>query len=322
MWDFSVGSSVSIIARTWPFLVLRTVVFGTFCAIFVILSASGAIIGHQLGPQHLDISAMQGATYGTIGGMWLAMAVLYYLREYALYLVKAGHIAVMVELLDGRPVPGGFAQIKAGSAVVRANFAEASALFVLDQMIKAALKSMDKFFKTIGKFIPFLAPILAFVQAVLTIAITYIDEMILAHIMRTRPANSWRAAADALVLYAQNGRAMLRNAFWLAIVIIVAEVAVAALVYFVLPVPEIPQLGPDGDVVVRVIAAAATVILLAHLVVEPFAVCTMLQAFNHVSDGQSPDPSTERELENRSDAFVDLKRGHGAPAGAFGQPAE
>ena len=36
---------------------------------------------------------------------------LYLLREYILYVVKAGHIAVMVHLIDGREVPDGQGQI-------------------------------------------------------------------------------------------------------------------------------------------------------------------------------------------------------------------
>ncbi len=49
--------------------------------------------------------------WGGLLGFGLTAGILYFLREYILYVVKAGHIAVMVELLDGRPMPEGRGQI-------------------------------------------------------------------------------------------------------------------------------------------------------------------------------------------------------------------
>ena len=74
--------------------------------------------------------------WGGIFGFGLVSLSLYWLREYILYLVKAGHIAVMVHLIDGADVPGGQSQIAYAQQVVHERFAEANVLFVLDQLIK------------------------------------------------------------------------------------------------------------------------------------------------------------------------------------------
>ena len=54
---------------------------------------------------------MTFAFWGGIVGFGLVSLALYWIREYILYIVKAGHIAVMVHLIDGRDVPGGQGQI-------------------------------------------------------------------------------------------------------------------------------------------------------------------------------------------------------------------
>ena len=54
--------------------------------------------------------------------------MLFFVRDYILYIVKAGHIAVMVEIMQGGVVPGGRGQIEYATPVVKARFGEASAL--------------------------------------------------------------------------------------------------------------------------------------------------------------------------------------------------
>ena len=55
-----------------------------------------------------------------------------FLRGYLSYLVKSGHVAVMVEFMDGKTLPGGGRQIGFAQGVVSARFCQASALFALD----------------------------------------------------------------------------------------------------------------------------------------------------------------------------------------------
>ena len=48
-------------------------------------------------------------------------------------------------------------------------------------------------------------------------SLTYVDEIILAYNIRTRSNNPWQSSKDALILYAQNGGSMMKNAVWLSI---------------------------------------------------------------------------------------------------------
>lgn len=321
MWDFSFKTSLIIIMKTWPFLVMRAIVYGVFVLIFCGLIASGAIIGHEMGPALTNFGGTQSAIFGALGGFGLAGLVIRILREYSLYLVKAGHIAIMGDMLAGKKVESGFAQLSQGADAVRSNFAETSTLFVFDQLIKGVLKVIDKFMRTAGSFIPFLAPIIGILQTIVNSALTYIDEMILAHIMRNRPANPWRAGADALVIYMQNGKMMFKNAFWLACFVAIMEIAILAVVIFLVPMPELVFGGEDASLIIRIFTGMAVILVSALIFFEPFAVCTMLQVFNKVAD-QNPDPDMEAWLADKSEAFRELRAGKPETVLGAVQPAE
>jgi hypothetical protein len=111
MWDFSVSRSLGLMARTMPFILLRVAVYFGIAAAYVIVTGTGAGIGWGVGALG-DESFQAGSVFwgGTIG-FGLTASVIYFLREYILYVVKAGHIAVLVELLDGREMPEGKSQV-------------------------------------------------------------------------------------------------------------------------------------------------------------------------------------------------------------------
>ncbi len=116
---------------------------------------------------------------------------LFLAREYILYLVKAAHIAVLVEIFDGRDVPGGRGQIAYGAEFVKTHFLQSSVLFAVDRLIKGVLNA---FFRTVNFFtaflpVPALQQLLRVAETVVRMSLTYVDEIILAHLIRTRTTN-------------------------------------------------------------------------------------------------------------------------------------
>ncbi len=68
--------------------------------------------------------------------------------------------------------------------------------------------------------IPFLQTLIGLVNAVMRMSLTHVDEIIPAHLLRSRAGQPLGTVAqDALVLYAQNYRHMLKNAAWLTLLI-------------------------------------------------------------------------------------------------------
>src|SRR5690606_9332906 len=152
-------------------------------------------------------------------GFGLVAAVMYLVREYVLYIVKAGHIAMLVKLLDGEQMPEGRSQITYAREEVTKRFAQASVLFGVDQLVKGVLRAITGLVRGIVSILPIpgARQLVSILQAFLRIAVGFIDEVILAYAIRTKSDNAWASARTGLVLYAQNYKPMLKNAAWLAL---------------------------------------------------------------------------------------------------------
>jgi hypothetical protein len=144
-----------------------------------------------------------------------------------------------------------------------------------------------------------------------------VDEVILAHTIRTRSENPFASAKEALVLYGQNAKPMIKNAAWLTlfswvlsiVVFLVMLAPAAALVYM------IPGAWSAGGLVFALIFAWAVKVAL----IEPFAIACLLQSFFKAIEGQTPNPEWEAKLDNASKKFRKLGERAGSWAGGGGR---
>lgn len=307
MWNFSIGRSLRLMVQTMPFILFRALVYFGMALAYVLVTGIGAGIGWGiggLGDEGFQASAMG---WGAFAGLGLTAGVLYFLREYVLYVVKAGHIAVLVQLLDNQPMPGGRSQISHASAVVKARFAQTSVLFALDQLSKGVIRAVTGLVQGVAALLPVpgIQQILGIVRAFLRIAVGLVDEVILAYAIRGNSHNPWASAHTALVLYAQNAKVMIKNAAWLTLIVyglsflvfLVMLAPAAALVYMV------PGAWSAGGVVFALIFAWAV----KATVIEPFAIACLLQAYFGAIEGQAPSPEWDARLTAASKKFVELK---------------
>lgn len=323
MWDFSVGRSVAIMFRTWPFILFRMIVYFAMTLAYVAATGTGAGIGWGVGHIFADGGPEGTAFYGGIAGFALVSIAVYWIREYILYVLKAGHIAVMVHLMDGRDVPGGQGQIAYAKAVVRQRFAEANILFVVDQLVKGAIRAVTGLLGGIAAFLPGLDGLVRFANTVIRISLTYVDEIILGYNIRIDSSSPFETARQGVVLYAQNGMKMVKNAVWLALilwgvtfVIFLLMLAPAGAVVYLMP----SQLSGWSFVLAIVFAWA-----LKAAFVEPFAIASLMQVYFKTIEGQAPNPEWDHRLSEVSRQFRELKNkamssfGEG-PAGPTPQP--
>ena len=140
MADFSFSTSMGLMRRTAPFIVFRMAVYFGIAVAYVLVTGTGAGVGWGIGAFGDDEFRAASTMWGGVIGFGATAAVLYFLREYILYMVKAGHIAVMVEYLEGKELPEGRGQIDHAQRVVRERFGQANALFALDQIVKGVLR--------------------------------------------------------------------------------------------------------------------------------------------------------------------------------------
>ena len=301
MWDFSVSEALGLMRRTAPFVLFRIVVYFGITVALILATGTGAGLGWGIGNFGDEEFRISSTFYGGIGGFGITAGVIFFFRDYLLYVVKAGHIAVMVELMEGGTIPGGKGQIDYAATVVKARFGQASLLFALDQVIKGVITAVTGLVQGILAFVPGMDRVMGVVRAYLRLAVGLVDEVILAHAIRTKAENPWDSAREALVLYGQNARPMLVNAAWLtaivyglSFVVFLLMLAPAAAVVWL-----IPGAWSAGGLVFALVFAWAVKAAL----IEPFAIACMLQVYFKVTKGQTPDPEWEARLSKVSDKF-------------------
>jgi uncharacterized membrane protein len=312
VWDFSVRQSLSLMARTSPFILFRLAVYVGIAIAYVVTTGVGAGLGFGVGSFWGGDGQASGAIWGGIFGFGLTAAVLYFLREYILYVVKAGHIAVLVELIDGREVPDGQGQIEYATTVVKSRFAETSVLFAIDQLVKGVLRAVVGIAQGIATLLPIpgLQQLTGLIRAFLNIAVGFVDEVILAYAIRTNSTNPWQSAQSALVLYAQNYKPMLKNAAWLVII----TYGLSALVFLVMLIPAgiVVGLFQNGWGAATVVFALVFAWAIKAAILEPFAICCMMQAYFRTIAGQTPNPEWDARLGSVSRKFQEIKDKAGA----------
>ncbi|CAN7354483.1 hypothetical protein [Mesorhizobium caraganae] len=308
MWDFDIGRSVSIMIRTWPFIVFRMIVYFGITLAYIVATGSGASVGYGVGHISTDPDGpLSFALWGGIVGIGVVSIAIYWIREYILYVVKAGHIAVMVHLIDGRDVPNGQDQIAYAKDVVEERFAEANILFVLDQLVKGAIRAITGLIGGIAAFLPIpgLGGLVAFINTVIRLSLTYVDEIILGYNIRINSSSPFETARQGVVLYAQNGKTMVKNAVWLAVimwgvsfVIFLLMLAPAAAIMWFIP----GQLGGWAFVLAILLAWAFKAAF-----IEPFAIACLMQVYFKTIEGQVPNAEWDQRLAEASSKFRELR---------------
>ncbi|MER8676325.1 MULTISPECIES: hypothetical protein [unclassified Mesorhizobium] len=308
MWDFEIGRSVSIMIRTWPFIALRMIVYFGITLAYIVATGSGASVGYGVGHISTDPDGpLSFALWGGIVGIGIVSIALYWIREYILYVVKAGHIAVMVHLIDGRDVPNGQDQIAYAKDVVKERFAEANILFVVDQLVKGAIRAITGLIGGIAAFLPIpgLGGLVAFINTVIRLSLTYVDEIILGYNIRINSSSPFETARQGVVLYAQNGKTMVKNAVWLAVimwgvsfVIFLLMLAPAAAIMWFIP----GQLGGWAFVLAILLAWAFKAAF-----IEPFAIACLMQVYFKTIEGQVPNAEWDQRLAEASSKFRELR---------------
>jgi hypothetical protein len=188
---------------------------------------------------------------------------------------------------------------------VKTHFAESSVLFGVDQLIKGVLRA---FFRTINFFtaflpVPALQTAVRIAEAIVRMSLTYVDEIILAYLIRTRTTNPWETAKDGLILYVQNYKHFLKNAAWLSVFLWCAT----ALIFLVIvgPFAALAAVMHGGGLwalaLAFIFAWAAKAALL-----EPVAVACLMQVYFKTIEGQTPNAEWEERLNTVSTRFRDL----------------
>lgn len=305
MWDFSIGHTLGLLARTYPFILLRMLVYFGITFAYIVATGGGAAIGYGVG--HVSDDPTAFTLWGAVIGIGVVSIALYWIREYLLYILKAGHIAVMVELMQGKPLPDGQGQIAHARQIVTARFGEANMLFLLDQLIKGVIRAITGLVGGVGMLLPIpgLQGLLSFINTIIRISLTYVDEIILGYNVRVGSTNPWETSRQALVLYAQNGKRMVKNAIWLTVMLYV--LALVIFVVMLAPMAALFYIMPGHIAGWSFVAAIVFAWAFKAAVLEPFAIAALMAVYFDTIEGQVPNPEWDRKLSEASGKFRELK---------------
>ncbi|MDG5820670.1 hypothetical protein [Natronococcus sp. A-GB7] len=291
-----------VFLRTLPFVALRIAVGLLFGLVTVVYFG---VVGW------LVLTLLDAGTVsGPIGGIGLLVATLIFLaamrfaRRYVLYMVAAGHVAVIAHIVDTGETPRN--QLAFGTGQVKSHFKEANALFVVDQLVKAAIRQFNNTaisLSNLVSFVPTLKNILTVLRKAIGLAASYIDEAIIAYVFIAEEENNWRAARDGVVLYAKTWKSILGSTL---LIILAMYVAAFVMLLALTPLATVfGSLSPTFEILGWLgIAAIGLTVYLG--VLRPWVKTVVITTFLIESRELTPDSETVEFLEGRSKKFREL----------------
>lgn len=294
--------------RLAPFLLFRALVFCGLAVVVLAVSAGGAMVAllwvTVLAPGPSTASAL---SVGAMGGFVVGILLLVTARGMVLYFVRAGYVALIVAVLDEETVPQGRAQIGAAAGAIKRRYGSASNLSALHKSLRDVLAALAGLVQGISALVlplPGLHRANRLQRVFLRLALSRLDEVVLAHTLRRDTPNPWLAARHALVLHAEVARAMIiRSArqttlLWACCTILfVVLLPVGSAVASVLP----------GQWALETLACTGLCTWVVKCtVLEPLMLTALIRASFARTDPLAPNPDWEDKLDTASAAFAQM----------------
>ncbi|AFZ74885.1 hypothetical protein [Natronobacterium gregoryi] len=297
--------ATTVFRQTLPFVLLRIGV-GLALGLFTIIYFGVVVwIGTRL--------LTTGTISGWIAGIGALVAIGLFVwgwrlaSTYVLYLVKAGHIAVIAHAVETGEVPD--EQLRYGKAQVTDHFAEASALFALDKLVKAAIEQFNDSVVSVADrlgAVPTLEKLVRVAGKAVAVAASYVDEAIIAYLFTERAGDDpWQSAKDGVVLYGKSWKSVLGSTM----LIVVGLYATAVGLFLVLsPIAGVlAGLSPTFEVAGWVVVAGLTLTVYEGLL-KPWVKTVVITTFLLESRDRTPDEAMADRLASRSETFRELSQ--------------
>jgi hypothetical protein len=316
------STAIGLVMRTAPYAIGRFTVL--FCTSVVTLVWYVVTFGGWMW--------LSGLIHPLAGFIWLFAGCVMYgylwrtLVRYFLYMLKAGHIAVLTELITrGQVGEQGEGMFAYGKRVVTERFGQMNAMFALDLLVHGVVRAFNRTLDWIASLLPIpgLRDIVGIVNAIVYSATTFIDETILSYSLARGDADVFRASRDGLIYYAQNSQEVLKTGIW----IVVLDKLATFVAWIVMLVPTLligwvlpASLKGTGIMFTLVMSGLFTWNLRAAFL-EPLFL-TMIMIKFHVSvHGQAINLEWDDRLSQVSGKFVEIKNQIGKPIGVSPVPA-
>ena len=210
--------------KTMPFCMAKFVLGGIMIGIMAVLLAIFAGIGWLFGDLGLVIGLCIWG--GSIKVVHLVV------MNYAGYLVKAGHIAVLVEAAATGKVPAN--QVQYGKDKVKERFVTSNVYFALDKLVAGAVKEIQRGIEKVSNFLDFIPgmdKVAGLAKWFVELSLGYIDECCLGYTFYKSEQGAFQSACDGVVIYARNIKHLLKNAAVTMLKLVFATLAMVLVVF-------------------------------------------------------------------------------------------
>ncbi len=303
--NLQLGRALNIVMQTTPYLIYRAMIYGMLCVGFLVFLGFLGIVGMVFGGGAATVLFF----ICLIGGGFLGLGRL--LGEYVLYMLKAGHVALITEIVENGTLPDGTSQTAWAKDRVMAYFKEVSVLSLIDQLLKGIIRRLNRTVFNVMTVLPIPGTEGAakFMQKIVDFSLTYVDEAIIAYTFRTKNENVFDAAKKGVILYAQSWKGILTNAVALTLLSYVFTIAMTIL--FLIPLGIVALMLPESWGTAKFFLFVFALFLgfsMKWVLFDPIACTSTILTFFHESEGQEPDAEWEARLDAASDKFGELKR--------------
>ena len=309
-------SIMKLVRKTFPFILTRILVYGLFGLIALIF------LGVMIGVGFLLIKMFGESSAMFILVMILSFGVIYgglkFIERYVLYMVKTGHVAVIVELMRTGEIPEGKGMVAYGKDQVTDNFGASNVAFVVDKMVHAAVRQIQRWIMRIGNlfsFIPGSKNVIGIINAIMSVSLNYIDEAIMSYIFLQKSEKSeqtvWKSASDGVVLYAQSWKGILKAA--VGSVVFIYAFNIIFFLIFVFPLmfvsniisADTPGLGSLLGFL-AVVGAYVLTTVMKRALIDPIVTIIMIRAYQMSIRNIEPQIDLQQKLLGVSSRFKAL----------------
>jgi hypothetical protein len=302
------GTAFGLMLKTLPYAMVRFAILLAYSFItiiwLIITFGGGAFLGSAIHPW-LGLGWMVGGL-GLYGYLWWLMV------RYFLYLLKAGHIAVLTELITKGSIGNGQEGMFAyGKRIVTNRFGEVNILFAVDALIKGVVRMFNRTLDFIANLLPIpgLDSLAAIVRAILRAATTYIDETIFSYNLARADENPWRSSKDALIYYAQNSKEILKTAVY----VVILDKVLTVVVWIVMLAPAflllkiLPDAWAPGGFVGGLVIAALFASNVRQAFLKPIFLVMVMTKFHVLVRNQAINLEWDERLSGLGGKFQEVK---------------
>lgn len=316
------GTAVSLMMRTMPYALVRFGILLAFSVATIVWFLLTFGVGAFLSSTRIPLLGLiwMVAGFSVYGWVWWTIV------RYGLYLIQAGHIAVLTELItSGQIANGSMGMFDYGKKVVTDRFAEVNILFGLDLLIKGVVHAFNRTLDWITGFLPIpgLRSIVGIVNAIVRAATTYISATIFSYNLARGDDNAWRSSKDALIYYCQNSTEILKTALW----VVVLDKVLTAVVWVVMLAPAglllavLPASWAPGGFLAGLVIAALFASNIRQAFLKPIFLLMIMTKFHVCVQNEAINLEWDQRLTALSGKFQEIKDKAAAGVTPPGVPA-